>query len=184
MKTLIDRMGALLQPLVSIIIVNWNGRSYLPDCLDSLAEQTFGDFEVILVDNGSVDDSVSFVRESYPWVKLVLLDTNTGFAKGNNFGLEHASGDYIVTLNNDTRAEAGWLAALVRTAHAHPGAGMVGCRIAHLMILISSIRLAWESVGTVCRGGVSATDDGQRSSCGMWRRSFLLVPVPLCTSGR
>jgi GT2 family glycosyltransferase len=118
-----------LKPVVSIIIVNWNGLAHLPDCLDSLADQTFRDFEVILVDNGSVDDSVSFVRECYPWVKLVVLDENMGFATGNNRGLYCAHGDYIITLNNDTRAEPDWLEALVRTAEAHPGAGMVGCRI-------------------------------------------------------
>ena len=62
-----------MKPIVSIIIVNWNGRTYLPDCLDSLAGQSFRDFEVVLVDNGSVDESVSFVKDNYPWVKLVPL---------------------------------------------------------------------------------------------------------------
>jgi GT2 family glycosyltransferase len=118
-----------LKTVVSIIIVNWNGLAHLPDCLDSLASQTFRDFEVILVDNGSVDDSVSFARERYPWVKLVVLDENVGFATGNNCGLECAVGDYIVTLNNDTKAEPDWLEVLVRTADAHHRAGMVGCRI-------------------------------------------------------
>jgi GT2 family glycosyltransferase len=114
---------------VSVIIVNWNGRSYLQDCLDSLKNQTFRDFEVILVDNGSVDDSVSFAREHYPWVKLVTLDENVGFATGNNRGLECAVGEYIVTLNNDTKAEPDWLEILVTTADGHHRAGMVGCRI-------------------------------------------------------
>ena len=76
-----------LKPVVSVIIVNWNGRTYLPDCLDSLAEQSFRDFEVILVDNGSEDDSVALVKEFYPWVKLVSLNENIGFAVGNNRGL-------------------------------------------------------------------------------------------------
>ncbi len=140
-----------MRPIVSIIIVNWNGRSHLPDCLDSLAEQTFRSFEVILVDNGSVDDSVSFVRECYPWVKLALLDENTGFAQGNNFGLAHANGDYIVTLNNDTRVEADWLEFLVRTADAHPDAGMVGCRICSFddPDIIDSIGMG------ICRDGMS-----------------------------
>ena len=118
-----------LRPVVSIIIVNWNGRTYLPDCLDSLAGQSFRDFEVVLVDNGSVDESVSFVKDNYPWVKLVPLNENTGFSAGNNRGLKHAIGEYIVTLNNDTRAESDWLETLVRTADTHPTAGMVGCRI-------------------------------------------------------
>lgn len=118
-----------MKPAVSIIIVNWNGLAHLPDCLDSLAAQTFRDFEVILVDNGSVDESVAFVRETYPWVRLVTLMENTGFSGGNNHGLEHAAGNYIVTLNNDTRAEPDWLETLVAVADTHPRAGMVGSRI-------------------------------------------------------
>jgi len=118
-----------LTPLVSIIIVNWNGIVHLPDCLDSLAAQTFRDFEVVLVDNGSRDDSVSFVRAHYSWVSVVPLPENVGFASGNNRGLEHASGKYIVTLNNDTRAEIDWLDNLVKAADADPTAGMIGCRI-------------------------------------------------------
>ena len=118
-----------MKPIASIIIVNWNGRIHLPDCLDSLAAQTFRDFEVILVDNGSEDGSVSFVRERYPWVKVVPLPENVGFASGNNRGLEHSVGDYIITLNNDTRAEPDWLEILVKVADAHPRAGMVASRI-------------------------------------------------------
>ena len=104
----------LQTPVASIIVVNWNGREHLADCLDSLAEQTYRDFEVILVDNGSHDDSVPYVQDKYSWVKLVSLPRNIGFASGNNRGLEHACGDYIVTLNNDTRACPDWLERLVR----------------------------------------------------------------------
>lgn len=114
---------------VSIIIVNWNGRHHLRECFDSLAAQTFRDFEVLLVDNGSVDASLELVRGHYPWVRLVPLELNTGFATGNNRGLEQARGTYIVTLNNDTRVEPDWLDCLVKTADAHRRAGMIGCRI-------------------------------------------------------
>jgi GT2 family glycosyltransferase len=113
----------------SVIVVNWNGREHLETCLDSLKAQTFRDFEVVLVDNGSTDGSVQFVRECYPWVRLVELKENTGFATGNNRGLAHAAGEYIVTLNNDTQAEPEWLETLVGVADAHPRAGMMGCRI-------------------------------------------------------
>lgn len=116
-------------PKVSIIIVNWNGLAHLETCLESLKAQSFRDFEVVMVDNGSTDASIDFLRERYPWVRLVLLPTNTGFATGNNQGLEHAVGEYIVALNNDTEAEPDWLANLVRVADAHPEAGMIGSRI-------------------------------------------------------
>ena len=116
-------------PLVSIIIVNFNGREHLPVCLESLAAQTFRDFEVILVDNGSSDGSLALLREHFPWVRLIALPENTGFATGNNRGLEQARGQYLVTLNNDTKAAPDWLHILVAAADAHPQAGMVGCRI-------------------------------------------------------
>ena len=140
-----------MQPLVSVIIVNWNGLSHLPDCLGSLSKQTFRDFEVILVDNGSSDESVTYVKQHYPWVKLVILNENKGFSAGNNHGLQHAVGDYIVTLNNDTRAETDWLEILVKTADMHTDAGMVGCRICSFddPDMIDSIGMG------ICRDGMS-----------------------------
>ena len=114
---------------VSVIIVNWNGRDHLTACLESLAAQTFRDFEVVLVDNGSVDGSLELVRAHFPWVKLVELPGNRGFAVGNNIGLNHSNGAYIVTLNNDTAADSGWLAELVAVADTYPGVGMVASRI-------------------------------------------------------
>jgi GT2 family glycosyltransferase len=145
------RIGEFLRPIVSIIIVNWNGLAHLPTCLDSLATQTFRHFEVVLVDNGSADGSVSFVRERYPWVRVVPLPENTGFATGNNRGFEQARGDYIVTLNNDTRVEPDWLATLVRVADAHPRAGMVASRVCSFADpdIIDSIGMA------ICRDGMS-----------------------------
>jgi GT2 family glycosyltransferase len=117
------------KPKVSILIVNWNGLRHLPECLDSLAAQRFRGLEVVLVDNGSADGSATFVRAHYPWVRLVELTANTGFAGGNNAGLPHCRGEYVVTLNNDTVADPDWLTELIRVADAHPRAGMVGCRI-------------------------------------------------------
>jgi GT2 family glycosyltransferase len=116
-------------PRVSIIIVNWNGLEHLETCLESLKAQTFKDFEVIMVDNGSKDGSLEFIRERYPWVRLVELENNTGFATGNNVGLTHCTGEYIVALNNDTKADESWLETIVRVADGHPDVGMVGSRI-------------------------------------------------------
>jgi GT2 family glycosyltransferase len=138
-------------PAVSILIVNWNGLEHLPTCLGSLETQTFTNFEVILVDNGSRDGSSEFVRAHYPWVRLVELEENTGFASGNNRGLERARGEYLVTLNNDTRAEPEWLEVLVGTSEAHPRAGMVASRICAFSDpdLIDSIGMG------ICRDGMS-----------------------------
>ena len=99
-------------PDVSIIIVSWNGRRFLDDCLTSVAAQVGLDWEAILVDNASTDGTVDYVRERYPWVRLVVLQENHGFAGGNNAGAREARGQYLAFLNNDTIAESGWLAAL------------------------------------------------------------------------
>ena len=121
------------QPLrhmkASIIIVNWNGKTHLPDCLESLKAQTFKDFETIMVDNGSSDGSLEFVNKYYPWVRTVALPANRGFAGGNNAGYKHASGDFIITLNNDTAAEPTWLEELVRVSDDNPAVGMIASRI-------------------------------------------------------
>ena len=114
---------------VSIIIVNWNGLQHLPDCLESLERQSFRDFEVILVDNGSSDGSLQYLRDQHPAVRLVPLPENRGFAGGNNAALPLAQGEYLVTLNNDTKADPGFLAELVAVADAHPKTGMVASRI-------------------------------------------------------
>jgi GT2 family glycosyltransferase len=98
---------------VSIIIVNWNGRRYLRDCLSSLRRQTFQDFEVIMVDNASTDGSVDLVRSEFPEVRVVTSPVNVGFAQGNNMGFEYAHGKYVALLNNDTEADAHWLEELV-----------------------------------------------------------------------
>ena len=108
---------------VSVIIVNWNGKQHLEECLDSLSKQTFKDFETILVDNGSVDGSAEFVETNFPAVKIVRLDKNEGFCRGNNIGLQHASGTFIALLNNDTLVDMYWLEELYRamTKHSHVG---------------------------------------------------------------
>jgi GT2 family glycosyltransferase len=102
------------RPQVSVIIVNWNGKVLLEECLGSLEKQTFRDFELILVDNGSTDGSAAWVEKNCPGIRLLALKTNTGFSAGNNAGLKLARGEFIALLNNDTKAEPDWLEALYR----------------------------------------------------------------------
>jgi GT2 family glycosyltransferase len=101
-------------PLVSIVIVTWNGRQYLDACLNAVAAQRGVQSETILVDNGSSDGTSEYVRQQFPWVRLVALKENRGFAGGNNAGVREARGQFVVLLNNDTSAEPGWLEALMR----------------------------------------------------------------------
>jgi GT2 family glycosyltransferase len=150
-------------PLVSVIIVNWNGREYLPACLDSLRGQSFRDFEVIIVDNGSSDGSRELLQASYPWVIVVPLSSNTGFAGGNNAGFVMSRGMYVVTLNNDTRVEPAWLAELVAAAETGPDVGMVASRICSWddPDLIDSLGVA------VCRDGMSRGSRRRSSVSGL-----------------
>jgi len=120
----------MASPLVSIIVVNWNGKEYLRDCLPSLHAQTFYNFEVILVDNGSTDGSVEYVQRNFPgWVRILTNTQNEGFSGGNNRGIRAASGKYIVLLNNDAQADTCWLEELVKVAEENPRAGMLACKI-------------------------------------------------------
>lgn len=98
---------------VSIIIVNWNGKHHLEKCLPSLEKITYSNYEVILVDNASSDESVSFVKSKYPSIKIIQNDKNYGFAKGNNIGFKQAHGEYILFLNNDTQVTKDFLDNLV-----------------------------------------------------------------------
>lgn len=101
-----------MPPDTSIIIVTWNGRRYLDDCLGAIASQDGVSTETILVDNASTDGTTEHVRATFPWVRIVSLSENRGFAGGNNAGARAARGSFLAFLNNDTRADPGWLRAL------------------------------------------------------------------------
>jgi GT2 family glycosyltransferase len=121
--------GADDQPRVSVVIPNWNGIRLLRPCLDSLRRQTYRDFEVIVVDNASCDDSVEALEREYPEVRVLALDENIGYAGGCNAGIRAARGAILVMLNNDTEADPGWLQALVDGLARHPEAGSASSRL-------------------------------------------------------
>src|SRR4051812_7963557 len=104
-----------MTPVVSVVIPNLNRRVLVGRCLESLWKQTFIDFEVIVVDNGSTDGSPDFLKSlNEPRLKIVALPVNRGFAGGCNAGIEQAQGRYIATLNNDAEAHPHWLEELVK----------------------------------------------------------------------
>jgi GT2 family glycosyltransferase len=121
-------------PLVSVIVLNWNGREYLAECFDSLLALDYpaDRLELMLVDNGSKDDSVAFVRTAYPAVKIVRNETNLGFAAGNNIGARAAQGEYVAFLNNDAVVYPDWLSKLVEGVRSAPDVVCVGSRIMNL----------------------------------------------------
>ena len=100
-------------PEVSIVIVTWNGREHLDACLTAVSAQQDVSTETILVDNGSTDGSVEHVRSRYPWVTLLPLTENRGFAAGTNAGVREARGRYVALLNNDTIPDPRWLRTLL-----------------------------------------------------------------------
>jgi GT2 family glycosyltransferase len=98
---------------VSVVIVNFNGRHLLPDCLDGLKAQTRAPDEVIIVENGSSDGSRELIAQHYAWVRLIEAGGNLGFATGNNRGIRESTGDIVVLLNNDTVPSPGFIENLV-----------------------------------------------------------------------
>lgn len=115
--------------MVSVIVVNWNGEKYIKDCLSSLRIQTYPKKEIILVDNGSKDNSLAIVEEYFPEVRVIKLSQNCGFAKANNIALEEAKGEFICLLNNDAFPENNWVEELVKTIKPFPEAAAVGSKM-------------------------------------------------------
>jgi len=119
-----------MYPKVSIIILNWNGKEDTLECLQSLYQISYPNYEIILVDNGSTDDSVEVFKEKYPEIKLIQNNENLGFAEGNNIAiryvLEILKPDYILLLNNDTVVDPDFLDELVQTAETDPNIGVLG----------------------------------------------------------
>lgn len=85
-----------------MIILNWNGKKFLAECLDSVKCQTYASLDIMVVDNGSKDESVDFLRAKYPEVRLVINESNLGFGGGNNSGIRECRSPFLVILNNDT----------------------------------------------------------------------------------
>lgn len=113
-------------PLVSIVILNWNGKEMTEACIKSLAKLRLRDFEVVVVDNGSEDDSIEHLTKKFPKIVLVKNKKNLGFAGGNNSALHFAKGKYIALLNNDMVVDPLWLSKLVSVAEKDKKIGACG----------------------------------------------------------
>jgi GT2 family glycosyltransferase len=117
-------------PLVSAVVVNWNGADCVDGCLASLLNQTWPALEIIVVDNGSTDGSRELLRSRYgPRITLIESPVNLGFAGGNNLGIRAAKGAYVALLNNDAVAQPGWIGALVAAAEADARIGMCASKV-------------------------------------------------------
>jgi len=114
---------------IPIIIVNWNGKKFLSECLEGLRRQTYQPLTITLVDNGSTDGSVDFVRRTYPEVRIICLDRNEGFSIANNIAIENVNSAYVALLNNDAVAHPNWLKSLLDALEANPQAGFAASRM-------------------------------------------------------
>ena len=147
------------EPLVSVVIVNWNGAHYLPTCLDSLRAQTYPHLEVIVADNASTDGSQALIRADYPEVTLIALSENRGFTGGNNAGITASRGEIVILLNNDTEVAPDWVAEVVATFARHPEAGLVASKM-----------LLFDRRDTLHTAGDYYRLDGLPGNRGVWQR--------------
>ena len=113
----------------TIVTLNWNGRKLIEPCLSALARQSYPNFDLLLVDNGSTDGSVAYVRERFPEVKVIALSDNRGFAEGSNVGIRAVQSKYVALLNNDARPEPQWLEVLVHALEAHLEVGFCASKM-------------------------------------------------------
>ena len=104
----------MTMPKISVIIVSYNGKTLLEKCLESLFKVNYDNFEVILVDNNSTDETVDFIKKNYPSIILIKLDSNKGFAEPNNIGSKIAKGEHLLFLNNDTIVTPNFISELVK----------------------------------------------------------------------
>jgi len=115
MKNL-DSAAQKSMPLVSILVLNYNGKKYLKDCIESLLHCSYLNYEIILIDNNSTDDSISYLKNNYSQIKILLMERNEGYSRAYNIALKQAKGKYCVLLNFDVIVHPNWLDYLVAAA--------------------------------------------------------------------
>ncbi|MCE1248424.1 MAG: glycosyltransferase family 2 protein [Firmicutes bacterium] len=135
--------------MISVIIPNFNGAKFIPMCLDSFKNQTFTDFELIVVDNNSADDSCKIIEEQYPHVNLIKMSYNSGFSIAVNTGIKASKGDFIALFNNDAEATPNWLEELYKPMVEDATVGVTGSKI-----------LYYFRRDTIDSAGVVMNDDG------------------------
>ncbi len=147
------------------MVLNFNGRQYLHDCLSSLALQTCEDYEVIVVDNGSGDASVEYLRSNFPWVRVVRNEENLGFAEGTNSGIRIARGNLIITLNNDTKVDKDFIKNLTDPMRTQANVGMCASKMLLPDGRINSAGICISRSGAAWDRGMFEPDKGQYDQC-------------------
>ena len=138
-----------MNDLVSIVILNYNGKNYIKQCLDSVLAQDYGNLEVIVVDNASQDDSPDIVRKNYRDVTVIQNQKNLGFSAGNNIGMKQAKGNFLLILNNDAELDTKCITELKLSLDKEPRYGTSASKI-----------YLRDSPGTVDAAGIIVFPDG------------------------
>ncbi len=145
---------------ITIIIPNWNGRHWLADCLEGLEQQTYRQFETVIVDNGSSDGSVEWIRQHAPHVRLIENVNNTGFAAAANAGIAVSEAPLVALLNNDTVPSPSWLEALVSA---------LGSNAADRVGSVASCMVHYDDPKTIENAGDQVTWQGEALKRGRGR---------------
>lgn len=116
-----------MYPLVSIVVLNWNGENLIEDCISSINELNYKNLEVIVVDNNSTDKSLKIIS-NFPDIKLIQNSSNIGFAAGMNIGIKNSNGKYVATLNNDVEVDRNWLKRPIEILESNNSIGIISCR--------------------------------------------------------
>lgn len=117
------------QPRVSIVILNWNCLKYLKHCIDSVMQQTYKNIELMIIDNGSTDSSVGFIKKEFPEIRIIENHKNLGFAKAHNQGIRVTNSEYYMPLNPDVVLTKNYVAAMVKTIKTEPDIGSVSGKL-------------------------------------------------------
>src|ERR1051325_3079625 len=156
------------RPLVSIVTVNYNQTAVSRDLLLSLRKISYPNVEIIVIDNGSADDSISVLGKEFPEIQLIKTNQNLGFAGGNNVGIRVSKGDYLLLLNNDVEVTPGFLEPLVETLQNEPRAAVASPKIVfhgrNEMIQYAGSSKINMFTGRGRRIGYLETDNGQYDS--------------------
>ncbi len=116
----------LNEDLVSIVVLNWNGKKYVHSCVESVLAQDYPHIEIIIVDNASTDGSIEVLKETNPSLRFIDLPGNLGFAKGMNVGISASSGAYVLPLNLDVYLDRAYVSTCVAALQRDPSVGVVG----------------------------------------------------------
>ncbi len=176
--------GGMTGGQVIVILVNWNGRDHLARCLPALAAQQYSDFHVVVVDNGSSDGSLTWLREEWPAVRVIESGGNIGFAAANNLAIASTGAPWVGLLNNDTVPESGWLAALLAMAREDDRIGSVASRMLFVDdhgtinsagIAVDPAGIAWDRLGgaPAAVGDAPAEVFGASAGAALFRRAAL-----------